>query len=363
MAGKSWKRAVIATLVGSVTLACVTPGPGSSTVPQPSGGGVVGYDPPHETQAGASTRVVSYGPFTVPAARGTEHGQEGMVKNQFRIGVTKPCNNCYVTGMEANLKYPDGRTANIDTGMWLHHMVLFQTGKADATCPSTGVGLVGQRFFASGNERSKVSGVPGYGYEVGGAANAFVLIYDLMNSNMQAKTVSIEMTYKWVPRTTPGMKPLIPVWLDVNQCLTSEVPARTGAYSYTYTWPANFSGRLIGVGGHVHDGGTHLSIRNTGTAVRPRNDLMCNSVARYGGPGYEQGMDHGMDHGGGMDHGSGMEHISAMSVCMAPNANQPVATVAQGDRVRIDAYYDTNLHAQHGSHPVMGIAVAYFANS
>jgi hypothetical protein len=349
---------VTVALAGTVALGCVTPGQGSAAVPAPGGGGVVGFDLARPTQPGAQTKVVSYGPFTVPAARGTEHGQEGMVKNQFRIGVPKPCGNCYVTGMKADLKYPDGRTANIDTGMWLHHMVLFQTGKPDVTCPSTGVGLIGQRFFASGNERSNVSGMPGFGYPVG-AASTWVLIYDLMNSNMQAKTVSIQMTFDWVPQSTPGMKPLTPVWLDVNQCLTSEVPARTGSYSYTYTWPSTISGKLMGVGGHVHDGGTYLSVRNNGSAARPRNDLLCNSVARYGGPGYEQPM----DHAGGMDHGASMEHISQMSLCMAASADQPVGTVATGDRIRVDAYYDTNLHAQHGTHPVMGIAIAYFATS
>jgi hypothetical protein len=361
MVGKSWRSIAVLALAGSVAVGCIIPGQGSATVPAPSGGGVVGYgfDPNAPTQPGASTKVVSYGPFTVPAARGTEHGQEGMIKNSFRFGVPKPCNNCYITGMEANLKYADGRTANIDTGMWLHHMVLFQTGKADATCPATGVGLIGQRFFASGNERSGVQSLPGYGYQVGGAANTWVLIADLMNSNMQAKTVSIEMTFQWVPQSTPGMEPVTPVWLDVNQCLTSEVPARTGSYSYTYTWPSTIAAKLLGVGGHVHDGGTYLSIKNTGTAARPRNDLLCNSVARYGGPGYEQPM----DHNDGMDHGSAMAHISGMSLCMAADANQPVGTVAVGDRIQINAYYDTNLHAQHGSHPVMGIAVAYFATS
>jgi hypothetical protein len=357
-----WRNAaiVIALLAGGV-VGCVTPGTGASSVPPPAGGGLVGVNVDVPSQPGARNTVVSYGPFTVPAARGTAHGQEGMIKNAFRFGVQKPCTNCYITGMRADLKYPDGRTANIDTGLWLHHMVLFQSGKTDASCPATGVGLLGQRFFASGNERTRVRSQAGYGYQVGGAANTWILIYDLMNSNPQTATVKIDMSFDWVPQTTAGMKPVTPVWLDVNQCLTSEVPAQTGSYSYRYTWPASFAGKLLGVGGHVHDGGTHLTVTNAGPATSPRNDLMCNSVANYGGPGYDEPMDHGGD-----DHDdtmAGMQHISSMTQCVAPDGNQPVGTVSPGDRVQIAAYYNTGLHPQHGSHPVMGIAVAYFATS
>jgi hypothetical protein len=53
--------------------------------------------------------------------------------------------------MRAGLAYPDGRYANADTGMWLHHVVMYNLNRTDTTCPEGP-----QRAFASGNERSDV---------------------------------------------------------------------------------------------------------------------------------------------------------------------------------------------------------------
>ena len=159
-------------------------------------------------------------------------------------------------------------------------MVLASSARPDPLCSVSILSFLGERFFASGNERTRVRTPPGYGYPVG-AADRWNLIYDLMNSNLAASRVKIEMTYQWVPNTTPGMKPLRPVWLDVNQCGTSEVPAGTGTYQYQYNWNVNVPGKLIGIGGHLHDGGTHIAIRNATTAS-PHDELLCNSVADWG---------------------------------------------------------------------------------
>jgi hypothetical protein len=89
-------------------------------------------------------------------------------------------------------------------------------------------------------------------------------------------------------------------------------------------------------------------------------------VAGYGGPGYDPPMDHG-GHGahGGDDHGMpGMgTHLSSMTSCVAPDGSRPVATISTGQTLNMTAYYDTNKHPQHGSHPVMGISVMYVADS
>jgi hypothetical protein len=33
-------------------------------------------------------------------------------------GSDTPCQDCYITAMQLNLEYPDGRIANVDTGAW-----------------------------------------------------------------------------------------------------------------------------------------------------------------------------------------------------------------------------------------------------
>ena len=71
----------------------------------------------------------------------------------------KPCDECLITYMQASLQYPNGSTANSDTGMWLHHGVLLDTAVEDTVCPKgeEGLPVAPNRFFASGNERTPVN--------------------------------------------------------------------------------------------------------------------------------------------------------------------------------------------------------------
>lgn len=59
-----------------------------------------------------------------------------------------------ITWMRASLVYPDGKEANADTGMLLHHAVALNRGRKDTVCGKSPVPP--QRFFASGNERTVV---------------------------------------------------------------------------------------------------------------------------------------------------------------------------------------------------------------
>jgi hypothetical protein len=47
-----------------------------------------------------------------------------MVENRPSRSVTKPCSACMLLGMNAGLEYMDGKDANTDTLMWLHHVRL-----------------------------------------------------------------------------------------------------------------------------------------------------------------------------------------------------------------------------------------------
>jgi hypothetical protein len=297
---------------------------------------------------GGSATPVFYGPWTVPAANpvaGGHHGGMGMLENQFAFNITKPCSNCFITSMQANLIDPsNGQTLNIDDGLWLHHMVLFNRAKQDITCgPNTLIGGLGQRFFSSGNERTPTKADGLYGYPVG-AGDQWTLIYDLMNTTAQPRPVSIVVNFSWVPDTTPGYRAITPVWLDINQCGNSQRPAQTGQYSYNYTWTAPQNGKLIGIGGHLHDGGADL-------AVTRGNEWICMIKPSYGGdPAYIEGP--------GSLSMPGMPHISSMSRCQGTR-DKPVATIRAGDQLILTAYYDSNAHMQMGTEPIMGIAVGY----
>jgi hypothetical protein len=89
----------------------------------------------------------------------------GMIDGKWVYELQKPCDECYITAMQADLQYQNGTAANIDTGGWLHHIVLYtsmgwQPGvKKDLVCSYTLLsGFMGwpHRIFASGNERTPV---------------------------------------------------------------------------------------------------------------------------------------------------------------------------------------------------------------
>lgn len=145
--------------------------------------------------AGAShqvtTTTVRYGPFTIPAASGMDMGE---IENRLDLWVRKPCTGCVITSMSPNLVYADGTRAGVNTGTMLHHMVLASQFRSDPTCSGNLLGLVGERFFASGDERTVLGFPPGYGYRVG-YLDQWNLITDLVNMEPMAQTVYIEMTF------------------------------------------------------------------------------------------------------------------------------------------------------------------------
>jgi hypothetical protein len=351
-----WRGAAGAVAIAAATLAACTsptPTPGwTGGVPAPGGGGIVGVNPEVVSTPGAQTKVVSYGPFTVPAAIGTQPEQEGMLRNGLKFGIGMPCTDCYITSMQAGLRLADGRVGDVDTGQMLHHIVLAASPRSDTTCGTTLLAFLGERFFASGDERTRARFPAGYGYPVR-PGETWNMMYELMNETLEPSVVSVEMTFEWVPRTTAGMKALRPVWLDVGTCLASAVPAQTGSYSYTSNWTATVAGPIIGIGGHLHDGGTHLALTDA-TSGQP----ICTMAAGYGGPAAPAGGadDHG-DHGDGGGH-AGM-HLSSMTQCLAPDAGHPVGTLTRGQKVKTVAYYDTAAHPEHGNHPVMGISIVF----
>jgi len=225
--------------------------------------------------------------------------------------------------MKADLVYPDGTRAGYSTGSQLHHMVLFnqEAGKVDATC-QTGFpfplgSLFGQRFFASGDERTYIKFPKGYGYSVG-ASGTWNLIWDLAGMSREAKTVYYQVTYDWVPASA-NLKPVEPVWFDVAQCGLSTFRAEAGPSTRSWSWTVNRPGDIVAIGGHGHDGTINIDIRNDTT-----NQVICDSRARFGeSPLY-------------IDPEHGDPHLSSMSTCIAA----PVAKVTNGQTVTMNAHYN-----------------------
>jgi hypothetical protein len=183
---------------------------------------------------------IRYGPYNIPAA--------SEVHNNLYLSAPSPCSPCYITDVMPNLVDTSGTTVNLAQDVMLHHMVLIDRSRQDITCPTGLQGQYGQRFFASGNERTHLHLPSPYGYWNTGSS--YVLVAHIVNkSPTDAKSVYIEVVYRYI---TNGMQ-AVPLWLDIDGCGDSEYTIPTG-YSDTHVdWTSTIDGRFLGAAGHLHD--------------------------------------------------------------------------------------------------------------
>jgi hypothetical protein len=273
-------------------------------------------------RAATSTKVVRYGPYTIPAA--TETGP-GMINNRLKLAVQRPCVACYITSFKPNLVYEDGSTANLNTDVMLHHFVLASQFRRDATCGNEPLGLAGERFFASGNERTVARIPEGYGYRVRWY-DSWNLLVDLMNRSSEAKTVYVEVTYTY-RSASESVKVVRPVWLDIDQCRDSEYSIPAGFSDTHWNWRVNVPGQIVTMLGHLHGHGVAIEATNESRGGKS----ICKSVATLDP--------------------TDVHSVLAMSTC----TGDPLATVREGQVVRLHSMYQST----HPADDVMGIMLAY----
>jgi hypothetical protein len=252
-------------------------------------------DPRTDMAAGIGSSTfeeIRYGPYSVPA--------NGAIHNSpINFSAPPPCTNCYVTDVIPNLVYDGdpnnatGTTANLNNGAMLHHFVLINPQNQDAVCPSGLQGQLGERWFASGNERTHMHLPKPYGYFNTNAG--WVLIPHIVNKSGVAKSLSIDVMYRYrsaSDTTQPTPQAARPLWLDIDGCGDSEYTILASpSYSDTHvSWTSTVSGRMIGIAGHQHDVDitgpapcdTHCPAEGGGIAVSA--ELVGAPAADYFGP-------------------------------------------------------------------------------
>lgn len=175
----------------------------------------------------------------------------------------------------------------------------------------------------------------------------------------------LTITYEFIPTVPAGFNKVQPLWLDIGGCNSSELPAQADT-TFQYSspvWTNNLTGRVTWIGGHLHDGGTHL-------AAMKNQDVFCDFEAEYGqNPDYIDSFPMNMSMSGmsGMS-GTNMNmsmntmHVSSMSFC------ENKGSIAQGDKLSVTAFYNTTQYTPmtdtDGSlAPIMGISILYVAES
>jgi len=257
-------------------------------------------------------------------------GHAGMLESYFDGPIDKPCaGDCTILRQVGGLEYLNGTDANIDTGMWLHHMVHFNKGPGRWDPVAYGVpgclpflGVSGgsakttERYFVTGNERTVFNYyAPETGVKSGYAlrtADLFTYLIELMNMNMDAQTVYVTMTYDVIEGKLPAnWLTTKSLYLDVASCGTSEYMPKANQQNNQFSitskpWKPNVEGKIVFGLGHLHDGGVAIDIK-----AGP-NEVLCKSNAAYSeNPKYVfRGTNMGKDK-------VAKDHISSMHDCVA----------------------------------------------
>ena len=283
--------------------------------------------------SGVRVKTIRYGPdalnpmsMDMPMPK-SMFNMEGAMQDFWSRGISQPCSDCYIVGIQPNFVYPSGKVANYDTGSMMHHIVLFNDSARDVTCPG-----FPQRIMASGNERTDIMFPRGYGYYVG-AGEDWSMLAELMNMSMRTQQVSPQLTYYYVPASA-HLHAVTPMWLDENNCGDSlySIPKGASDTAWRYTVPSTLAGKIVAIGGHQHDYGTHISLTDTTT-----HKLICDSRAGYG-----MNMSY-------------MKNIESMTGCIG----EPVDTIRAGDVLSLNSFYKSPI----AENDVMGIMVAYVSPS
>jgi hypothetical protein len=260
------------------------------------------------------TQTFKYGPFTL--------SPNGELQGSPTSGMPRPAGAFGLK--EAKFSVVDQNGAAVSThDVHLHHIVMTTSAHQDQLCPGRR-----ERFIGAGMERTPIYLFGPYTYLVG-ANDQWGSIWHLMNETDQSKTVYIQYTLRYQPgANATNSRPVDVYFQDVDGCgdSTYDIPGDGGPGSVstrTRAWTVPRDGFAVYTGGHLHDGGIDITLKNETT-----DETLCTSTAAY----------HENPH-----------HLASINSCLLHTP------VSQGDSVSVTPRYDNSQPYAD----VMGIMLTY----
>jgi len=211
-------------------------------------------------------------------------------------------------------------------GRLLHHVAFYNTARPDFLCPNKQ-----EHIFGSGGEMNDWPALPGYGYRVhkGERIRVSTMFHNPTASSYGGTWLEVKLDYRRAAAGKP-LKSVYPAWFDVGECGHSSYDLGPGRTLRMGQFKVKFSGRLLGVGGHMHDYGRQLDLFNVtrGEDVTPLKSQL--------------------DAAG---------HIQSMPVVRFTDRGR--YEVNKGDVLRVSSIYD-NPRGKPIPDGAMGIVVGYF---
>jgi hypothetical protein len=203
--------------------------------------------------------VVSAGPFDLPPMdpgmagmhhEHDPHGNSAMLRFEWPV-------DAYLTGFDVELFDADGHTLPRET---LHHLIGVNYDRRQLVYPAL------ERTFGWGSETEKVSlpaavGVP---MTLGQHLGFYVAWHNDTGREIRGARLLIRIPY--ASKRTIKVA-VLPFYVDVRNVIggvtTFLVPTGRSQQAYEFTVPV--SGRMIAIGGHVHDYGVALRLEDAET--------------------------------------------------------------------------------------------------
>lgn len=241
-----------------------------------------------------------------------------------------------ITVLKTNttIVFEDGSRADLDKGMYLHHLLFFDiTKKPDAM---TGCeGMANYRFpmslFMAGSQDigsgifTTADGSLNSGYYIG-PNDAVAMLGDAVNLRNETRHVYAKADIEYIPGRVPNMMDASIQMTNVGVCNgvggSFNLPPDMKTFTLNGTaMDVLDDGYLITSRGHLHDGGQDIVIKVNGKEI-------CLSTAEYGGEGSTRKS----------EDGSVWETIREMTYCPGP------IKVKKGDKIDLEARYNFEKH-------------------
>lgn len=228
----------------------------------------------------------------------------------------------WITAYHPRLVDAQGNTV---PGRLLHHVAFWNASRSDFLCPNKE-----EHIFGAGGEMNDWPALAGFGYRVrkGDRIRVDTMFHNPTATDYPQVWLEVEMEYQLL--SVAELKSVYPVWFDVQRCGSSGYDLAAGPSVTTGDFTLKHSGVLLGVGGHMHDFGAALELKND-----TRRETVATLPSKLNDRGEIQSMP---------------------IVTFAERGGYPLAA---GEKITVTARYD-NRTGKLLPEGAMGIVVGYF---
>src|SRR5712664_1631723 len=219
---------------------------------------------------------------------------------------------------------------NAVPGTVLHHTAFWNEDRADFLCPNKE-----EHIFGAGSEMTNWAEIPGYGYRVqkGDKIRIETMVHNPTDTSYEQVYLEVKIPYadgSSDSAAASAVKSVYPAWMDVQSCGNSGYDLKAGKNENSGSVIVKFNGILLGVGGHMHDYATQITLED---ATRKEKVVT---------------LDAKLDEKGQL-----------LSIPVVTFFDRGGYKFAAGDQLKITATYD-NITGKPLPSGAMGIVVGYF---